>query len=127
MAEAKIEGLSALVHKFNALKYTGPQIRSVVKKNGAELQQQTQKNMLEEYKGHYEGKKFVKPTGATRRSAAVEIQDNGMTAVVAPNTSYFPYLEYGTRFMEARPTLGPAFRRVSPIFINDIKRLINES
>ena len=46
MAEAKIEGLSALVHKLNALKYTGPQIRSVVKKNGAELQQQTQKNML---------------------------------------------------------------------------------
>ena len=127
MAEAKIEGLSALVHKLNALKYTGPQIRSVVKKNGAELQQQTQKNMLEEYKGHYEGKKFVKPTGATRRSAAVEIKDNGMTAVVAPNTSYFPYLEYSTRFMEARPTLGPAFKRVSPIFTNDIKRLINES
>lgn len=127
MAEAKIEGLSVLVHKFNALKYSGTQIRDVVKKNGAELQQQTQKNMLEEYKGHYEGKKFVKPTGATRRSAAVEIQDNGMTAVVAPNTSYFPYLEYGTRFMEARPTLGPAFKRVSPIFTNDIKRLINES
>lgn len=127
MVEAKIEGLSALVQKFNALKYTGSQIRSVVKKNGAELQQQTQKNMLEEYKGHYEGKKFVKPTGATRRSAAVEIKDNGMTAVVAPNTSYFPYLEYGTRFMEARPTLGPAFKRVSPIFIEDIKRIINES
>ena len=127
MAEAKIEGLSALVHKLNALKYSGTQIRDVVKKNGAELQQQTQKNMLEEYKGHYEGKRFVKPTGATRRSAAVEIKDNGMTAVVAPNTSYFPYLEYGTRFMEARPTLGPAFKRVSPIFTNDIKRLINES
>lgn len=127
MAEAKIEGLSALVHKLNALKYSGTQIRDVVKKNGAELQQQTQKNMLEEYKGHYEGKKFVKSTGATRRSAAVEIKDNGMTAVVAPNTSYFPYLEYGTRFMEARPTLGPAFKRVSPIFTNDIKRLINES
>ena len=127
MAEAKIEGLSALVHKFNALKYSGTQIRDVVKKNGAELQQQTQKNMLEEYKGHYEGKKFVKPTGATRRSATVEIKDNGMTAVVAPNTSYFPYLEYGTRFMEARPTLGPAFKRVSPIFIEDIKRIINES
>ncbi len=127
MVEAKIEGLSALVQKFNALKYTGSQIRSVVKKNGAELQQQTQKNMLEEYKGHYEGEKFVKPTGATRRSATVEIKDNGMTAVVAPNTSYFPYLEYGTRFMEARPTLGPAFKRVSPIFIEDIKRIINES
>lgn len=132
MAEVKIEGLSALVQKFNALKYTGSQIRPVVKKNGAELQQQTQKNMLEEYKGHYEwkkgkGKVLVHPTGATRRSAVVEIKDNGMTAVVAPNTSYFPYLEYGTRFMEARPTLGPAFKRVSPIFIEDIKRIINES
>lgn len=127
MAEAKIEGLTALVQKLDALKYSGTQVRDVVKKNGADLQQQTQKNMLQEYKGHYEGKKFVKPTGATRRSATVEIKDNGMTAVVAPNTSYFPYLEYGTRFMEARPTLGPAFKRVSPTFINDIKRIINES
>lgn len=132
MAEAKIEGLTALVQKLDALKYSGIQVRDVVKKNGADLQQQTQKNMLQEYKGHYEwkkgqGKTFVKPTGATRRSAAVEIQDSGMTAVVAPNTSYFPYLEYGTRFMEARPTLGPAFKRVSPAFINDIKGIINES
>lgn len=132
MAEVKIEGLSTLVQKFNALKHTGSQLRPVVKKNGAELQQQTQKNMLEEYKGHYvwkkgKGKVLVHPTGATRRSAIVEIKDNGMTAVVAPNTSYFPYLEYGTRFMEARPTLGPAFKRVSPIFIEDIKRIINES
>lgn len=127
MVDVKFEGLNALVQRLDNLKYSGTQIRDVVKKNGAELQKQTQKNMLNEYKGHYEGKKFVKPTGATRRSATVDIQDDGMTAVVAPNTSYFPYLEYGTRFMEARPTLGPAFRRVSPMFVEDIKRLMNES
>lgn len=127
MLDVKIEGMTALVKKLNNLSATGTQIRGVVKKNGAELQKQTQKNMLDEYKGHYEGSKFVKPTGATRRSTTVDIQDNGLTAVVAPGTSYFLYLEYGTRFMEARPTLGPAFKRVAPIFVSDIKRLINES
>lgn len=127
MADFKIEGMDALVQKINSLNYAGNQARDVVKKNGAELQKQTQQNMTREYTGHYEGKKFIRPTGATRRSATVEITDDGRTAIVAPNTSYFPYLEYGTRFMEARPTLKPAFDGVAPMFIKDMKGLLDES
>lgn len=123
--------MEALVKRINSLKATGPQIRNVVKKNGAKLSNQTQKNMNNAYKGHYEwkkgqGKVFVKPTGATRRSAGVEISNGGMTATVAPSTKYFPYLEYGTRFMDARPTLKPAFNMVGPMFIKDIKELIDD-
>lgn len=132
MADFKIEGIDALVRKMNNLSYSGNQARDVVKKNGSELQKQTQQNMTREYTGHYEwvkgtGRVWKKPSGDTRRSATVQISDDGRTATVAPNTKYFPYLEYGTRFMEARPTLKPAFDRVAPVFINDMKRLLDES
>ena len=126
MVEVKIEGMEALVKRLDSLAVTGPQVREVVKKNGAKLSNQTQSNMLSAYTGHYEGKKFVKPTGATRRSAGVEISDGGMTATVAPSTKYFPYLEYGTRFMDARPTLQPAFKMVGPMFVKDMKDLFND-
>lgn len=124
MANVKIEGLEALIKGLNAKKHNIVKVKDIVKKHGAGLSDKTQTAMLKQYTGHYEGKKFVKPTGATRRSAVVQISDGGMTAVVAPNTKYFPYLEYGTRFMKARPTLKPAFMREAPLFKKDIEKLI---
>ncbi|MEK1451095.1 hypothetical protein HC021_08175 [Limosilactobacillus fermentum] len=47
-----------------------------------------------------------------------------MTVSVGPTTDYFPYLEYGTRFMSAMPTLKPAFDVQSQMFINELKRLM---
>lgn len=124
MASVKIEGLQALVQGIEKEAAKSQKVKDIVKKHGAGLSDKTQTAMLKQYTGHYEGKKFVKPTGATRRSAAVQISDGGMTATVAPNTKYFPYLEYGTRFMKARPTLGPAFMREAPLFKKDIEKLI---
>lgn len=121
--EVKIDGLTALIEKLDATKYSGKQVRTIVQKNGVQLQTKTQDNMLNAYTGHMSGKKFVKPTGATRRSVALDIKDGGMTAEVAPGTKYFPYLEYGTRFMDARPTLKPAFEMVATSFQNDLKDL----
>ena len=126
MASVKIEGLQALAQGIEKEAAKSQKVKDIVKKHGAGLSNKTQANMLKEYRGHYEGIKFVKPTGATRRSAAVQISDGGMTATVAPNTKYFPYLEYGTRFMKARPTLGPAFMREVPLFKNDIENLIKK-
>lgn len=124
MANVKIEGLEALIKGLNAKKTNITKVKDIVKKHGAVLSDKTQSAMLKQYTGHYEGKKFVKPTGTTRRSAVVQISDGGMTATVAPNTKYFPYLEYGTRFMKARPTLRPAFTREAPLFKKDIEKLI---
>ena len=45
LAEIKIEGLSALVSGIDAKKYSGKQIRNVVMKNGADLQEDAQKRM----------------------------------------------------------------------------------
>lgn len=126
MAKVKIEGLEAIVKDLNVKKNDIAKVKDIVKKHGAGLSAKTQNNMLNQYSGHYEGKKFVKPTGATRRSSAVEISDGGMTAIVAPSTKYFPYLEYGTRFMRARPTLGPAFRSEAPLFKEDIEKLVKK-
>lgn len=126
MAKVKIEGLEALVKEFNIKKNDVVKVKDIVKKHGAGLSAKTQSNMLKQYTGHHEGKKFVKPTGATRRSSTVEISNGGMTATVAPSTKYFPYLEYGTRFMQARPTLGPAFRHEAPLFKADIEKIIKK-
>ena len=34
------------------------------------------------------------------------------------------YLEYGTRYMSARPTLGPAFHEVDPKFKSELKQAL---
>lgn len=118
----KLEGVSEL---SQALK-TKAQLtaaKSVVAKHGAGLQQKTKEKMSAAYTGHYEGKKFVKPTGATSRSVTVQIADGGLTAIVGPHTKYFPYLEKGTRFMEARPTLGPALQYQALRFVSDLNKL----
>lgn len=122
MAEFKIEGMTALVKRLNSLSYTGSQARNVIQKDGAELQKDAQSRMTKSgayVKGY--------STGNTRRSTTLSIEDSGMTAIVAPNSEYFPYVEYGTRFMEAEPTLGPAFRRIAPMFKKDIEDILNES
>lgn len=122
MAEFKIEGMTALVKRLNGLSYTGSQARNVIQKDGAELQKDAQSRMTKSgayVKGY--------STGNTRRSTTLSIEDSGMTAIVAPNSEYFPYVEYGTRFMEAEPTLGPAFRQIAPMFKKDIEDILNES
>lgn len=103
-------------------------VKRIVAKHGASLKKQTQQNMNNLYKGHYEWKKgagltMVSPTGNTRRSVTNTISNGGLTATVAPQTEYFPYLEYGTRFMAARPTLHPAFAIESMKFANDLNKL----
>ena len=85
-------------------------VPQVVKKHGAQLSSRTQSNMQAAYTHGYS-------TGRTRRSVKPIFSDGGMT-------DYFPYLEYGTRFMSAMPTLKPAFDVQSQMFINELKRLM---
>lgn len=62
--------------------------------------------------------------GTLRRSITRTIFDNGLSARIEPMTDYAQYLEYGTRFMEARPYMRPAFYEQVPKFINDLKKLV---
>lgn len=97
------------------------EVKKIVKTNGAEMQAEAQRNA--NFKGHYEGKKFVPPTGTLRRSIGLEITDGGMIAEVEPTAEYAPYVEFGTRFMNAQPYLKPAFEKQSKQFRKDMNEL----
>lgn len=90
-------------------------VKTVVRKNGSDLQRSMQRKA-----------DFVKgyQTGTTKRSIGLAILDEGATAEVGPTTHYAPYLEYGTRYMEAQPFVGPAFREILPNFQRDLKKIL---
>lgn len=96
-------------------------VKKIVKNDGAQMQQEMQRNA--KFRGHYEGSIFVPPTGATQRSITLNIQDDGMTADVGPTTDYSPYVEWGTRFMEAQPFVRPTFNHMKTVFKSHMDKL----
>ena len=114
MAKIKFEGLDELEKSLKE-NVTMQDVKQVVKQNGAELQQKMQ-TKAEFTKGYQ--------TGTTKRSIGLEIKDTGFTAEVAPTTEYAPYLEYGTRFMEAQPFVRPALEEQERQFKSDMQKLV---
>lgn len=114
MAKLEIEGLEKLAKQLKA-NATLDDVKKVVKQNGAELQRKIQGN-ADFTKGYQ--------TGTTKRSVKLEMQDGGFTAVSGPQTDYAPYLEYGTRFMEAQPFVKPAYEEQAQQFKNDLQKLV---
>lgn len=96
--------------------------KDVVRINGRELDEKIKRNA--EFKGHFEGNKFVKPTGTTKKSINLSIEDGGLTAKTGPTTEYAPYVEKGTRRMAAQPFVRPAFNEQKEIFKKDLKKLV---
>lgn len=92
-------------------------VKAIVVQNGAELQRGMQRQTEVA---------FRHPTGQTKRSIELTMKDGGLTAEVAPGTEYSAYLEYGTRFMEAEPFVGPALNQQMPQFKSDLKKLIEK-
>ena len=70
-------------------------VKRVVKQNGAELQAKAQRNSPVD-------------TGTLKRSIQLTITDGGLTAEVEATVEYAPYVEWGTRYMDARPYVKPA-------------------
>lgn len=114
MAKIKFEGLEEIQKKLKA-NATLADVKKVVRHNGAEMQKKIQKNA--DFKKGYQ-------TGTTKRSVGLEITDGGLTAESGAETEYAPYLEYGTRFMEAQPFIRPAFDEQKKEFQNDLKKLM---
>lgn len=114
MPKIKLDGMDKLQKalKDNA---TMDDVKRVVRQNGSQLQRKTQNNA-----------DFVKgyQTGQTKRSIGLEIMDSGLAAEVEPTTDHAPYPEFGTRFMEAQPYVGPAFNEQSAKFKKDMQRLV---
>ena len=111
----KLEGITELSMGLKDRAHMND-VKAIVKQNGAELQSKAQDNMDQAYTKGYS-------TGATKRSTTLEIADSGLTAIVGPHTKYFPFLEWGTRFMDAKPTLGPALTYQALRFVDQLNRL----
>jgi HK97 gp10 family phage protein len=114
MARLEIKGLDKLE---KALKdnVTMDDVKRVVRNNGSKLQRNMQSKA--DFKKGYQ-------TGTTKRSIGLEIKDSGFTAESGPETEYSPYLEYGTRYMEAQPFVKPAYEEQKQKFKQDMQRLV---
>jgi HK97 gp10 family phage protein len=114
MAGIKVKGLDKLQKKLKE-NVTLDDVKRVVRHHGSQLQDLMQDKA--DFKKGYQ-------TGETKRSIGLEFKDNGFTADVAPETDYSPYLEYGTRFMEAQPFVKPAYDEQKEKFKRDLNRLM---
>lgn len=114
MPKITITGLDALQKKLKS-NVRMEDVQRVVKYNGAQLQ----KRMMQkaDFKKGYQ-------TGTTKRSIGLALTDGNMTAEVEPTTEYSPYLEYGTRYMEAQPFVHPAFDEQKEKFKSDMQKLV---
>lgn len=110
----KVQGLDDLQKRLKE-NVTLDDVKRVVRQNGAELQQKIQDNA--DFKMGY-------ATGTTKRSVDLQIKDGGMTAESGPTTEYAPYLEYGTRFMDAQPFVRPAYNEQKAQFQKDMQKLV---
>lgn len=114
MAAIKVIGMDELEKQLKE-NVTLNDVKRVVRKHGADLQKEIQRNA--EFKKGYQ-------TGTTKRSVGLDILDGGMTANSGPTTEYSEYLEYGTRFMEAQPFVEPALEEIEPKFKSDMQKLV---
>lgn len=110
MAGVRIDGFDKLEAKLKRNMDLGA-VRTVVRKNGADLQEKAQKNAPVD-------------SSNLKRSIGLDITDNGLTAEVEPAADYAAYVEYGTRFMEAQPYLKPAYDEQKKKFVKDLNELV---
>lgn len=118
----ELKGLDKLQAKLQRVAKM-EEVERIVEKNGEAMQKKAVKNA--QFKGHYRGKKFIKPTGATRKSISVNSSKiDRFKYRVAPGTDYAAYVELGTRKMSAQPFIKPAFDDQKKLFKNDLGRLV---
>lgn len=107
---AHFEGLHELQVKLKECQNLNA-VKTVVRKNGSRLQQKAME-------------KAPVDSGTLKRGITLDIQDNGQTTVVESTVHYAGYVEYGTRFMEAQPYVGPSFNEVKRQFKRDLEKLV---
>ena len=123
----ELKGLEKLQTKLQRVAKM-EEVERIVEKHGTEMQKKAVNN-ASKFKGHYEGRgknrRFVRPTGATKRSISVNSSKiDRFRYRVAPGTAYAAYVELGTRKMSAQPFIKPAFDEQKKLFKNDLERLV---
>lgn len=105
-----IEGMGKLTAKIKKCQNLDP-IKKVVKQNGSELQKKSKRNA-------------PVATGNLKRNIELELKNNGMTAECESQAEYAPYVEWGTRYMDAQPHIKPAFDDQKNQFKRDLERVV---
>lgn len=123
----ELKGLEKLQAKLQRVAKM-EEVERIVEKHGVDMQKRAVTN-ASKFRGHYEGRgknrRFVKPTGATKRSISVNSSKiDRFKYRVAPGTDYAAYVELGTRKMSAQPFIKPAFDEQKKLFKNDLERLV---
>lgn len=112
-----LKGDDELIRKLSGIKNLDF-ARKTVRKHGGNLQRTMKKNATP-------GLIFTQgySRGETKRSISLEVFDSGLSVRVFPNTNYAPYLEYGTRKMEAEPFVKPSLDKVKDGFLKDLEKM----
>lgn len=118
-----VNGLNGLSKKLKD-NITLNDVKRIVKTNTTELNSAMQRESQSVLTGHWEGSKFVKPTGATKRSITIRFTSGGLSGHTGPQTEYSPYLIRGTRFMAKRDFFLPPLRIQKKKFRSDLERLM---
>ena len=119
----ELKGLDKLQAKLQRVAKM-EEVEHIVEENGKAMLEKAIKN-TEKFRGHYRGKKLIKPTGATKRSLSENSSKlEKFKYRVAPGTDYAAYVELGTRKMDAQPFIKPAFDDQKKLFKRDLERLV---
>lgn len=123
----ELKGLEKLQAKLQRVAKM-EEVEHIVEKHGEAMQKKAVNN-ASRFRGHYEGRgknrRFVRPTGATKRSISVNSgKIDRFKYRVAPGTDYAAYVELGTRKMSAQPFIKPAFDDQKRLFKKDLERLV---
>ena len=110
MGDIKIVGMEKLQKKLKK-SADMTEVKRQVRKHGGQLQEKAMRNAPVD-------------TGFLKQHINLDIGDGGMSSEVEPTAEYAPYVELGTRFMEAQPYLKPAFDEQKEKFKKDMKKLV---
>lgn len=64
-------------------------------------------------------------TGTLKKSAYVNGKRNRLGAQIGHKVHYAVYVEFGTTKQRAQPYLLPSFERITPMMINEIKKILS--
>lgn len=112
----KVEGLDVLVGTLKD-NVTLDDVRRIVRERGKQLTNEMKRQTTVAYVKGYS-------SGDTAGSINLKITDGGLTAEVAPSTSYVGYVEYGTRYMSPEPIAQPSLDKVGTLFLQDMSRIM---
>ncbi len=116
MPTIKFEGIYELDKKLKKC-LNMDAVKQIIQKNGDQMNRRMKKNTETAFVKGYS-------TGDTAGSINTTISDSGMTATTEPTMEYDPYVEFGTRFMEAEPFVKPAFEEQKEQFKKDLDKLV---